>query len=281
MKLRASFVLILCLLLLPGIITAQDATDPQLVYVRVSVSDRNGRYLTDLEKQHFQVTEDGKPQAITYFSSNGGPVNVAFLLHDTAGAKDSIAAALTGLTAGKRPGDEFAVMEIPDAPLHEVVLRGLNTMLQRGRAMRRALVLITASSDPARYPFSRVKEVLKDQDISLYVIGLILPKERPVLEASGRKFFQDLAEMSGGQSFFPAGVTPLRDISQKIVIGLQNQYVLGYRPTNTASDGTWRNVSVNVAPGNPRTGKTEKLRVAARPGYYAPTVVETIPAAKD
>jgi len=46
---------------------------------------------------------------------------------------------------------------------------------------------------------------------------------------------------------------------------IRNQYTLGYYPTNTAKDGTFRTVKVDLIPPKGRG----KLTVRTRTGYYA------------
>jgi len=50
----------------------------------------------------------------------------------------------------------------------------------------------------------------------------------------------------------------------QIVEEIRSEYVLGYLPTNTRTDGKWRNVSVKVLR---RPGRD--LRTRARKGYFA------------
>jgi hypothetical protein len=49
---------------------------------------------------------------------------------------------------------------------------------------------------------------------------------------------------------------------------LRNPYVLGYRPKNTARDGTWRKIGVKVVLPN----GSKAHHVYARAGYFAPNV---------
>jgi Ca-activated chloride channel family protein len=47
---------------------------------------------------------------------------------------------------------------------------------------------------------------------------------------------------------------------------LRNQYVLAYKPSNAARDGTWRKIKVKL---NPPRG-LPPLNVYAKTGYFAP-----------
>jgi Ca-activated chloride channel family protein len=72
--------------------------------------------------------------------------------------------------------------------------------------------------------------------------------------------------MSGGRVFPVDNLGELPDIAAKIGMELRNQYVLGYKPSNTQHNGLWRKIKVKLQlpKGLP------PLRVYAKTGYYAP-----------
>jgi len=59
--------------------------DTNLVTVPVSVLDRDGRFISDLRREQFNVFENGVEQKLAYFESTEKPVTVALLL-DTSGS---------------------------------------------------------------------------------------------------------------------------------------------------------------------------------------------------
>src|SRR5262245_23593587 len=70
------------------ILIVQDTlrVDVKLVNVTVTVTDKNGRYASDLTIQDFTLEEDGVPQQVTHFSRDHNvPVSVGILL-DTSGS---------------------------------------------------------------------------------------------------------------------------------------------------------------------------------------------------
>jgi VWFA-related protein len=77
-----------CLLLLifPALLRAQ--SDKNFVSVPVSVSDREGRYISGLKKDDFTIFEDGKEQKISFFATEDEPVSVALLLDTSESTKD-------------------------------------------------------------------------------------------------------------------------------------------------------------------------------------------------
>ena len=75
---------------------------------------------------------------------------------------------------------------------------------------------------------------------------------------------RQLADETGGRSFFPARIEDLNGVYGQIADELASQYTVGYTPRNPRRDGAWRRVVVQVARPNadPRTKR----------GYYATSV---------
>ncbi len=89
------------------------------------------------------------------------------------------------------------------------------------------------------------------------------------------------SSITGGKSYFPRFQGELPDIFSEINQSIRNQYVLTYRPTNVAQDGTYRKIKVELVDkeGLPLTmvdEKNKKLKytVTARDGYRARNPVE-------
>src|SRR5580704_5803858 len=51
-----------------------------VVNVDVVATDSDGNYLSSLKKENFRISEDGKPQIITNFSTGDAPITVAILV---------------------------------------------------------------------------------------------------------------------------------------------------------------------------------------------------------
>jgi len=247
------------------IATAQVGTDASVVYVHVTASDIQGRYITQLHKEHFKIQEDGKPQDIVYFSPTDSLISVGMLVDAHAEVSDRIKATATAafLTKDSSPQDQLFVAELGNTALNDAIYEGLNKVLQL-RNNKRALVLFTDRADPGAYRFAKVKELLRDQDVQLYAIAVSQ-------SGTGADVLRDVAELSGGNSFFPSSIASVENIYKKIAADLRNQYVIGYRPTNQAQDGKWRKIKVSVEFKDAKQ-KAHKLRTRAKPGYYAPTV---------
>ena len=277
----------------PEIAAHQLKVDVDLVLATVTVTDRNGRFVTGLEKENFKIAEDKVPQDITYFSSEDIPLSVGIILDVSGSMKDklktAVEAAITFMKGGS-PDDEYFLVEFADKPteiedftndiaklqsrfmfskakgrtaLYDAVYRGL-AKLEGGNNQKRALLLITDGEDNrSRYTFSNVREFVKEKDVQMYAIGITSGWSDGSAE-QGRSLLRDLASISGGNSFFPSSVLSLENICRNIATELKYQYVLGYHSTNQAKDGEWRKIKVSAEYPN------NKLTVRAKAGYYGP-----------
>ena len=78
----------------------------------------------------------------------------------------------------------------------------------------------------------------------------------------GDKILQELAEETGGRSFFPYHVDDLDQSFQDIGDELRNQYSIAYLPTNYVLDGRYHKIRIEVP-------EHKGYQVRARRGYFA------------
>src|SRR5215471_2158340 len=64
--------------------------DVNLVLVPVTVTDRNGRFITGLDRSRFQILEDGVPQAISSFTTEELPVSIGLVLDVSGSMKQKL-----------------------------------------------------------------------------------------------------------------------------------------------------------------------------------------------
>ena len=271
--------------------------DVDLVLVNATVTDPLNRYVTSLEEQHFRLYEDRVEQQIQHFSAEDVALSLG-IIFDISGSmknKASVArdAAATFLRTGS-PEDEYFLVAFNSSAgvlqdfttdvsrlqnhlvftqtsgmtaLYDAVYLGLET-LSDGINTKKALLMITDGEDNhSRYTFSNVREYVKESDVQIYSIGIVDSYGSQLARGrSGRANIDELAETTGGRSFFPNSVYELEDITTKIAVELKNQYVLGYISSNQQPNGEWRDVDVRVE--EPRG--LPRLTVRSRQGYYAP-----------
>jgi Ca-activated chloride channel family protein len=81
------------------------------------------------------------------------------------------------------------------------------------------------------------------------------------------RFLAELTEQTGGR-YFAVGddAVAVAESAARIGVGLRNPYELEYTPSNTAHDGAYRTVKVELIapPGMP------PLKLDYQPGYYEP-----------
>jgi Ca-activated chloride channel family protein len=73
-----------------------------------------------------------------------------------------------------------------------------------------------------------------------------------------------IADVTGGQAFFPKDVSELNPIFEAIAYDLKNQYRLAYISSNREKNGEWRRIDVQL-----ESAKKRKLKVRAKRGYFA------------
>jgi Ca-activated chloride channel homolog len=292
----------LLLLVLTCVLSAQEQkpeqsphtlkVDVDVVLATATVTDRDGRFVTGLEKENFKISEDKVPQDIVYFSSEDVPVSVGIVFDISGSMKDklktAVQAAVTFLKGGS-PDDEYFLVEFADRPtgseftndiaklqqrfmfskakgrtaLYDAVYMGLNK-LEESNNTKRALLLITDGEDNrSRYTFSNVKQYIKEKDVQMYTIGITSGPGDASAE-QGKALLRDLSAISGGESFTPS-IYQLEETCRAIAKELKYQYVIGYRSSNTEKDGKYRKIKVTAEYPN------NKLNVRAKQGYYAPT----------
>ncbi len=274
----------------------------ELVLLDVGVVDASSNIaVMDLAKKDFQVFEDKTPQQIEFFSKEQVPVSVVFTI-DTSGSMrgklDTVIKACVGLVKDSRQGDENAIIEFRESPelleefttdtqsvidtLESLVARSQTSMLdaiylaadearKNGKNRRKALIVVTDGLDKENYyKFEDVVKQLQESDVQIYLIGFTSDLDdssglfKKSQKGKAEQLLSRLATETGGRAFFPRELADVHKIGQQISSDLRTQYALGYYPTNSKRDGSFRAVKVSVtSPSNKR------LVARTRSGYYA------------
>ena len=85
----------------------------ELVLVPVTVEDGDGKLIAGLQKEDFQLFEEGVPQTITYFSSDPVPLSAVIMIDRStdAGTQSLLKETLLSLIESFSPFDEVAVFQ--------------------------------------------------------------------------------------------------------------------------------------------------------------------------
>jgi Ca-activated chloride channel homolog len=269
-----------------------------LVNVAATVTDRKGNLVADLTPDDFDIYEDGKKQTIRYFAAGDGdgqsapPMHLGLML-DISGSMDedlsftktasikflntltdavdiTVVDFDTEVRAARYSQNEFArlIERIRQkkasgmTALYDAI--GLYLDGASGQDGRKIMLIYTDGGDTrSAIRFHELMDLLKASDATVYPIGSLEHQPSSVRNQQ-RMLLQQMADVTGGQAFFPTAVKELDSVYEKVVAQTRAQYTLGYLSTNEKADGAWRKVEIKMAGKNSRN-----LRVRSRKGYFA------------
>lgn len=263
----------------------QPAAPP--VLLPLTVQDAAHRYVPGLDKNSFQVLEDGVEQKVSELSVDNPPLSVELVV-DRSGSMQNkqalIDAAVTGLVSAANPADEFLVVTFNDeadmagpfANNTGQILNQLHLGSPRGGTALRDALQQAAEWKSARYPDRIVVAISDGVDNSSSLRteelrGLASAAKTPIWAITlasqdaprrGSLWLRDLTEQSAGHEFVSDDPGQVGGIAA--TIANQTRYVLKYNSTHPARDGRYRNVAVNIVNAPPGAYK-----ISARLGYYA------------
>jgi Ca-activated chloride channel homolog len=159
---------------------------------------------------------------------------------------------------------------------------------------RKAILLIASGIDTfSKLTYDKARKALQEAGVPVYSIEMLqiqrIMAETRMSATQNLDFLQadnelkTFAKETGGQAFFPRFQGELPGVFQAISQSLRNQYSLGFSSNNTAKDGKFRKLTIQlVNPGtneplkmlDQKTGKPIKYTILAKAGYTAPRAVE-------
>ena len=270
--------------------------DVTRVNILFTVTDKKGRFVTDLNKDDFEVIENKKTQSVQQFAAESDlPLRLAVLVDTSNSIRDQFRfeqeAAVRFVQSVVRPGaDKLMLVSFDTAAelvtdltddLHalEKGIKGMRPgggtalydavyfaakeklMMDQPRdKFRRAMILISDGDDTeSRLTRDQALEMAQKADVVIYAISTNIKRE----ESDGDKILKYLTEETGGQAFFPFKISDLDQNFENIANELRHQYNIFYRPEPLKADGLYHPVTV-------RAKGRRDLVVRARKGYYAP-----------
>jgi VWFA-related protein len=266
-----------------------------LVPVPASVLDAQGRVVTDLRMEDFELMVDGRVRPVGDFSHAETPVSIA-LLFDNSSSLNSTReferkAGIEFLKSVVRKVDRAAVYSISTTPelahpLTNDVQALVRTVQGFGRAegatalfdtitaaadylqpqkTRKVIVIVSDGTDTiSDLDFDQTLTRVLADDCQVYAVQTGNSPNANLRDLAGERRLQEFAEQTGGEVFIPHSVAELNAAFNQIAADLSQQYVLSYYPDSAEPrDGRFRSFTLNV--------KTRpNLRVRTRKGYYAP-----------
>jgi VWFA-related protein len=130
---------------------------------------------------------------------------------------------------------------------------------------RKALVLFTDGDDEgSRVTREDALEAARRSYVSIYAMGFLGWNWVDGMDIN-EDLLSQLAEYSGGLSFYPKNEKEMRKSFDRIQDELHRQYRMAYFPKKGEGEDVWRRVEVNMT-------KRKDLIVRTRQGYYSGTV---------
>src|SRR5664280_2974820 len=281
------------------ILQSDEPTRIQVDVTRVNllftVTDKKGRFITDLDKKDFEVVEGKRRQTISEFTAESDlPLRLGILIDtsnsirerfkfeqeaagqfinsvmrtnmdkalvvsfDTSTALVSDLIAETDkLTAAIRDLHPGGGTALYDAIYY--ACRDKLSQDQPRHKFRRAIVIVSDGDDnQSRYTRDQALEMAQKADVVLYAISTNITR----IESDGDKVLKYLTAETGGKAFFPFKVEDLEQSFENIANELRHQYNIAYRPEPLKTDGLFHPVDLRVK-------NRKDLVVHVRKGYYA------------
>jgi VWFA-related protein len=274
--------------------TAPIVAEVTRVNMLFTVTDKKGRFVTDLAKNDFQVFESKKPQQIMEFTSETDlPLRLAILIDTSNSIRDRFRfqqeAATNFINSVMRDQDKATLVSFDTAAevitdltndthqlehgiqelrpgggtaLYDAMYLACKEKLMRDQPMykfRRAMVILSDGEDnESHYSRDQALEMAQRADTVIYTISTNVSH----IETEGDKVMRYFAEQTGGAAFFPFQAKDLNQSFENIANELRHQYNLFYRPEPLKNDGRYHPVEIRVK------GRKD-LIVRARKGYYA------------
>ncbi len=272
--------------------------DVNLVRVLATVKNAAGELVGSLNRDDFEILDNGAPQEIAVFERHTEQPLSVVLMVDTSGSTgkelkyeiEAVGRFLKALFAEGNPADAVALYSFNyQVTSHNHFTRnrraielslktlksGAGTALYDAiylaaaeleqREGRRVMVIVTDGGDTVSSKnFHGALEAAQMADAVIYPV-LVMPVTNPAgRNIGGENALINLATATGGRVSFPSIGPELDTAFAGIVRDLRTQYLLGYYPRNVLPTANrFHNIEVRV--------RRPNLRVSARSGYYGDT----------
>jgi Ca-activated chloride channel homolog len=294
----------LLLLALPAAVLALPAQQPpvpdphlfksgiDVTGVTITVRDSDGKLVSGLSREDFDVFEDGERQSITQFTRERVPISVGVLVDISDSMfgrriEDARDAVNGFLFKQLDEQDEFFILAFNHRPhvmttwthtpevvrqaldslrpsggtaVYDATLEALPLIARRNRE-RGALLIVSDGSDTASTAGLReVRTGLRRSQAFVYAIAIDPPGAKAINRSVNPTTLREITDESGGRTEVVQTSADIAAASARIADELNHQYVLGYSPPHGA-DGQFHSIRVR--------SHGADYRVRARSGYVA------------
>lgn len=275
--------------------------DVQLVRILATVKDAHGGLVANLNKEDFQVLDNGSPQEVRVFEKHTSqPLSVATMI-DISGstAKDlkyetqSLDRFFRSLFREGNPDDRTALISFNWEVVRQTGftrdLAGLEKALRklkaeagtsmydaidlgakyiRDREGRHVMVMVTDGGDTiSSTTYHQALRSLHNSDTVFYAILVVPITNDAGRNVGGENALSTLASSTGGKVFLPSIGAEMDAAFDDILRDLRTQYLLGFYPKDVPlTKNEFHRIEIKTKQGD--------LRVISRTGYYGDFIRE-------
>ena len=263
------------------------------VVLHATVVDDRQKLVTNLDKTAFTVFEDGQPQKITSFRHEDIPVALGIVIDNSGSMREkrpSVNQAAINLVKASNPQDEVFVVNFNDeyyldqdftgnvpklrdaleriesrggTALYDALVASADHLKKNAKLDKKVLLVVTDGEDNASRESleQAIRRLQAENGPTVYTVGILGGEGHP---KRAKRALQEIAEATGGVSFFPKDLSEVDNITRQVAHDIRNQYTIGYRPSTPREKGGYRTIKVEA-----RAKGYGKLQVRTRSGYYA------------
>jgi Ca-activated chloride channel family protein len=280
----------------PSVDQASDIkVDVKLVNIFVTVTDEHGSPVGNLNKDNFQIFEDGHPQKISVFGKESElPLSIVLDIDTSLSTRKDLplelASARRFAHAIIRPIDALSLYDFSEVVSQDVPFTADLKTIDRGvdhvhtgaatalydavflgaqaletRQGRKVLVVITDGGDTAsQINYQGALRAAQQAEAIVYSIIDVPIEASAGRDTGGEHALIQLSEDTGGKYYYASSITQLDQAFHAISDELRTQYLLAYYPTQRLADSDFRRLEVKL------TGVPEASNYKARhrTGYY-------------
>jgi Ca-activated chloride channel family protein len=279
--------------------SADDASDikvdVKLVNIFVTVNDEHGSPVGNLNKDNFQIVEDGHPQKISIFGKESElPLSIVLDIDTSLSTRKDLPLELASARRFAhtiiRPVDALSLYDFSEVVSQDIAFTADLRIIDRGiehvhtgaatalydavflgaqaletRQGRKVLVVITDGGDTAsQVNYNEALRAAQQAEAIVYSIIDVPIEASAGRDTGGEHALIQLSEDTGGKYYYASSIAQLDQAFRAISDELRTQYLLAYYPTQRLADSDFRRIEVKL------TGLPESADYKARhrTGYY-------------
>jgi Ca-activated chloride channel family protein len=272
--------------------------DVKLVNVFTTVVDEAGAPVGVLDRENFEVFEDGEPQAIAVYDRESElPLSIVMAIDASLSARSELKLELESARRFVknilRPVDALSLYQFSEHVVELVPftadLKKINKAIDRvrvgaatalydaiylgaeslqGRRDRKVMVLITDGGDTvSRSSYQEAVRAAQEAEAIVYSVIIVPIESSPGRNTGGENALIQLARDTGGKPYYATSIRELDAAFQQISRELRTQYLIGYYPKQRLARGSFRRIEIRLRP-SAAVPDVSRFTPRHRSGYF-------------